>query len=114
MFFDKKRILKWFVLGSLGLVSVFIGFSLILNLAVSLMEQREAVLEFGKSVDGAGSYFNGIRIVMVLLIIFYWKEIVRWVGKAQKLNLRQIYILKKIHPYVVGMLVLIELLDMAF
>jgi len=50
----------------------------------------------------------------VVLLIFYWKEIVRWFGRVQGLNLRQVFFLKTLYPYVVGTLVLIELLGLVF
>jgi hypothetical protein len=81
---------------------------------VSLLEQRDAILKVGEKIDGAGNYFVLIRLSIVVLFIFYWKEIVRWYGRYKGLNLRQIFFLKKLYPIVVASFVLIELLGIFF
>lgn len=114
MIIEKKTVFKWLLIGIGVLLLITLGISFLLNLAVSLMEQKEAVLEVGKRIDGAGSYFTLIRLSIVILLIFYWEEIVRWYGRTQGFNLRQVFFLKTLYPYVVGFLVLIELLGLAF
>lgn len=114
MSMEKKKVFKWLLVGSGILLLATLGVSFLLNVVVSLMEQKEAVLEFGKRIDGAGSYFTVLRLSIVVLLIFYWKEIVRLVGRWQGLNLRQIFLLKTLYPYVVGTLVLIEILGLVF
>ena len=114
MYFHKRLIFKWLLIGGIGLAITVFGVSIILNLAVSLMEKKEAVLSFGESVDGVGDYFTFLRLSIVVLLIFYWKEIVRVISRWQKLNLRQVFFLKTLHPYIAGSLVLIELLGLAF
>lgn len=111
---ERKALFKWLLVGCGVLLLATLGVSFLLNLAVSLMEQKEAVLEVGKRIDGAGSYFTVMRLSIVVLLIFYWKEIVRWFGRVQGLNLRQVFFLKKLYPYVVGALVLIEFLGLVF
>ncbi|WP_257327135.1 hypothetical protein [Pseudoalteromonas rhizosphaerae] len=111
---ERKAVFKWLLIGGGILLLATLGVSFLLNLAVSLMEQKEAVLEVGKRIDGAGNYFTVMRLSIVVLLIFYWKEIVRWFGRVQGLNLRQVFFLKTLYPYVVGTLVLIELLGLVF
>ena len=111
---ERKALFRWLLIGFGVLLLATLGVSFLLNLAVSLMEQKEAVLEVGKRIDGAGSYFTAMRLSIVVLLIFYWKEIVRWLGRVQGLNLRQVFFLNKLHPYVVGTLVLIEFLGLVF
>lgn len=110
----RAAVFKWLLIGGGVLLLATLGVSFLLNLAVSLMEQKEAVLEVGKRIDGVGSYFAVIRLSIVVLLIFYWKELVRWFGRVQGLNLRQVFYLKTLYPYVVGTLVLIELLGLVF
>lgn len=111
---ERKAVFKWLLIGSGILLLATLGVSFLLNLAVSLMEQKEAVLEVGKRIDGAGNYFTVMRLSIVVLLIFYWKELVRWFGRVQSLNLRQVFYLKTLYPYVVGTLVLVELLGLVF
>jgi len=111
---QRKAVFKWLLIGSGILLLATFGVSLLLNVAVSLMEQKEAVLEVGKRIDGTGSYFTVMRLSIVVLVIFYWKELVRWFGRWQNLNRRQVFFLKALYPYVAGTLALIELLHLAF
>jgi hypothetical protein len=111
---ERKAVFKWLIIGGCILLLATLGVSFLLNFAVSLMEQKEAVLEVGKRIDGAGNYFTVMRLSIVVLLIFYWKEIVRWFGRVQGLNLCQVFFLKTLYPYVVGALVLIELLGLVF
>ena len=110
----EKKVFKWLLVGSGTLLLATLGGSFLLNVAVSVMEQKEAVLAFGKRIDGAGNYFTVLRLSIVVLLIVYWKEIARLVGRWQGFDLRQIFLLKTLYPYVVGTLVLIELLGLVF
>lgn len=101
----------------IGLALIFLGllsFSLILNFAITIMEQKENVIRVGETLEGFGSYFIGMRLALVVIIIFYWKEIIRWYGKKRRLTLKQLFVLKMIHPYIVGLILMTEVLGFAF
>lgn len=105
-----KKLAIIFVIVFGGLFAV----SLLLNLAVTLMGQTEAIFEIGQNLEGFGDYFTLIRLSIVVCLVFYWIEIVRWYGKKSGLNLRQIFILKKIYPYVVAVILINEIFGLVF
>jgi len=96
-----------------GLGSLFV-FALLIKLAVTMLEQQEAVYALGNKVDGFSSVFTGARLAIVIGVLFYWKSLVRWYGKVRGLNLRQVYMLKAIYPYVAGFILITETLGLLF
>lgn len=111
---ERKIVFKRLFIGTCVLFLATLGLSFLLNIAVFLMDQKEAILQLAQRLDGVGHYFTMMRLSIVVMLIFYWKEIVRWFGRRQGLNIRQVFFLKMLYPYVVGTLVLIELLGLVF
>jgi len=98
-----KLVLIWLVLPFLV---AMVG----ITLAVQAFNHQESVYQFGSAIEGAGSYFVGSRLAIVIFIIVYWKEIVRAYGKWRGLNLRQIHTMKKLHAPIAGFLFVIEVM----
>lgn len=110
----KNAVLKWLAIGFIIFILTTLTISFVLNIAVYLMHKKEFIFEVGNSVESVGSYFTFIRLSIVVFIIFYWNELVRWIGRWQKLNYRQVFFLKKVHPYVAGILILLEIFGLVF
>lgn len=109
-----KKIIK----GSVFVICLLFFFAIIINGAVALMEERESVIAIGKTVDGVTYWMRGVRAVLAVFIIIYWKELVNLyngllkVLKMKSLNRRQRFLLKKMHPHVAGALIFIELFSL--
>lgn len=92
----------------------FVCFAFMIKFAVLIFAQQEAIVEFGSKIDGVARYFTGLRLAIVIGVLFYWKTMVRWYGNVRGLNKKQRYILKAIYPYVAGFILITEVLGFLF
>lgn len=104
------RILTWI---TLGVVTLFLV-SLLFNFTIKMMGQTEAIFMVGNKVEDFGRYFIAFRIVLLIAIVFYWKDLVRWQARRVDLNLRQVLVLKKAYPYVIAVVVINEIFEIVF
>ena len=110
MSMNKKSLFNKLIISAGFLIIPFFIMLIVLTMAVQLSNKQQAVFFIGSSIEGFGDYFAYFRCGIIVLILTFWKELVRNYGKRKGLSLKQIYFIKKLYPMIVLSIFITELL----